>query len=342
MILLVTDKKDVHPNPVLNHLAATGYPVFRLNTDALLTDYEFAWTVTGGLPDFFIRNTRTQAIVRGHEVNSLWERRPSSPGEIPFATPDPKVEKFVLDEARGFVFDLRHYLGDRYALGHPLFDCHSDSKMWQLKTAHELGMAIPDTVISNRKNNFVEFADRLDGGLLVKPLNSDSAHDFDAGTEQVFYSRRITRRQIEEAPEASLSQTACCMQEYIPKKYELRVTVVHDRIFSCKIDSQAQGEEEGMIDWRQGYDFGIRHEPIATPESIRSFCLAYLRRMHLNFGCFDFILTPDGRYVFLECNPNGQWLWIEKETGLPISEAIAEVLMQADRRQLAYNNNSCY
>lgn len=40
------------------------------------------------------------------------------------------------------------------------------------------------------------------------------------------------------------------------------------------------------------------------------------------------ILTPDGRYVFLEINPNGQWAWIEETTGLPISEALIELLCQ--------------
>lgn len=52
----------------------------------------------------------------------------------------------------------------------------------------------------------------------------------------------------------------------------------------------------------------------------------FFERMHLNFGCFDLIVTPDGEYVFLECNPNGQWLWVELATGLPIAEAIADFL----------------
>lgn len=38
MILLITDKQDVHPNPVIGKLSENRYPIFRLNTDALLTD----------------------------------------------------------------------------------------------------------------------------------------------------------------------------------------------------------------------------------------------------------------------------------------------------------------
>jgi D-alanine-D-alanine ligase-like ATP-grasp enzyme len=46
----------------------------------------------------------------------------------------------------------------------------------------------------------------------------------------------------------------------------------------------------------------------------------------LRFAALDFIVTPDGEYVFLEANPNGQWAWIEHETGLPIAAAIADAL----------------
>ena len=52
-----------------------------------------------------------------------------------------------------------------------------------------------------------------------------------------------------------------------------------------------------------------------------------MHALGLNFGCIDLIVRPDGDVVFLECNPNGQWLWIELTTGQKISEAIASFLM---------------
>ncbi|MEV4245300.1 hypothetical protein AB0J63_18065 [Streptosporangium canum] len=51
----------------------------------------------------------------------------------------------------------------------------------------------------------------------------------------------------------------------------------------------------------------------------------------LTYGAIDLILTPDGRYVFLEINPNGQFLWIEDATGLPIGAAIGDLLMSGVR-----------
>jgi hypothetical protein len=46
----------------------------------------------------------------------------------------------------------------------------------------------------------------------------------------------------------------------------------------------------------------------------------------INFASMDMILTPEGEFVFLEVNPNGQWLWIEEELGLPLVASMAGLL----------------
>jgi hypothetical protein len=47
----------------------------------------------------------------------------------------------------------------------------------------------------------------------------------------------------------------------------------------------------------------------------------------LNYGAIDIILTTGGRHVFLELNPAGEFFWLERAPGLPISEAIADLLL---------------
>jgi hypothetical protein len=51
-----------------------------------------------------------------------------------------------------------------------------------------------------------------------------------------------------------------------------------------------------------------------------------MKAFGLNFGCFDIGITKSGEPVFFECNPNGQWQWVENLTGLPIGKAIADEL----------------
>lgn len=48
---------------------------------------------------------------------------------------------------------------------------------------------------------------------------------------------------------------------------------------------------------------------------------------NLMFGAFDFIVTPRNEWVFLEVNPNGQWLWLERSLNLNISQKIVEYLI---------------
>jgi hypothetical protein len=48
--------------------------------------------------------------------------------------------------------------------------------------------------------------------------------------------------------------------------------------------------------------------------------------LRLRCAALDFAVDGAGRWWFLEINPNGQWLWIEHATGLPIAAAVAAAL----------------
>jgi glutathione synthase/RimK-type ligase-like ATP-grasp enzyme len=55
--------------------------------------------------------------------------------------------------------------------------------------------------------------------------------------------------------------------------------------------------------------------------------LQFMEHFGLNYGAIDIIVTVDGRYVFLEVNPVGEFFWLELYAGLPISNAIADLLL---------------
>ncbi|MEX0910336.1 MAG: ATP-dependent carboxylate-amine ligase, partial [Candidatus Paceibacterota bacterium] len=117
-------------------------------------------------------------------------------------------------------------------------------------------------------------------------------------------------------------------QEYIPKAYEVRVTVVGDLTFAARIDSQESSRTE--VDWRQ-YDFAnVGHYTEELTHEIHSRCVNLVKELGLRYGAIDLIVTPQGEWVFLENNCNGQWLWIEKLVGLEISDAIARLLIKLD------------
>lgn len=326
MVFIITNKEDNHPTPVINFLNSRNVPFFRFNTEALLADYEFCWHCDCKVNDFWIKNIRNGLEVQGSNISAVWERRPETPKELHIHN-TPEIDGHNLKEALGFSKFLRYYLKDIFSIGSIVNDRIAASKMLQLKIAHDIGFLTPDTCFSNRKKDVVEFAKAYEE-VILKSIESDSVWDEAKGLEYVFYAKKVKSALLEDIPDEAFGQTVSFIQNYVPKMFELRITVVGTKIFACKIDSQILEEDQGKVDWRQGYDHGLKQEIYDLPGEISDKCLLFLEQLGLNFGCFDFIVTPDEEYVFLECNPNGQWLWIELETGMEISKAIAEILIK--------------
>ena len=116
-----------------------------------------------------------------------------------------------------------------------------------------------------------------------------------------------------------IALTPVYIQNYIEKKYEVRLTLVDNQFFGVKIIA---GD---LIDWRKSYEsnqYSIIEVPIAIKKQVANMMKAF----GLHFGAFDFIVSKDEQWYFLEVNPNGQWLWLEKELNLKISDAIVDYL----------------
>ncbi len=329
MILLFSNKEDSHPTHVIQYLNKWGVPVFRLNTECLLTDYRFSWWANAQDCDFLIRNIKNGLVMFGHQITAVWERRPEIPSELLIKSENEEINKYNIEQAHGFLSFIRYSLKDVYSIGSIVEDRPASSKMLQLSIARQLGMCVPDTCFSNEKSPITQLA-KQHQDLSLKPISNGNVY-LNGEQEYVFFSQKVSSADLLQQPEEAFSQTVSFVQNYVEKAYELRITVINQDVIACKIDSQIQDDDKGKIDWRQGYDYNLKHEIVEIPERIRQFCLAFLQRMKLNFGCFDFIVTPEGEYVFLECNPNGQWLWIEIETGYDISKIMAENLAKYER-----------
>lgn len=114
------------------------------------------------------------------------------------------------------------------------------------------------------------------------------------------------------------------LQQLVHKQFDLRITIVGTQVFACEIHSQKTKNEKTKLDYRG--DHSIPYKIHNLPKNIESKILLMCKKMNLNLGCVDMVLDTKGNYIFLEINPNGLWLWIEKLTDLPIAKAIAENL----------------
>jgi ATP-grasp ribosomal peptide maturase len=265
-------------------------------------------TDSGGWQGLITTPTRELDLA---EVTAVYWRRPT-----PYAFPGlaPQDEEFAAAQARqGFTGVLASLSGCRY-VNHPHRNWAAEYKPAQLALAVELGFRIPPTLITSSLAAARAFATKH-APVIYKPLRLTDLKA--SGRPQALWTQREAPDELDE----TVAGTAHLFQaEVIDKQADLRVTVVGDQVFCVRIDSEAR-----LLDWRSNYS-QLRYEETDLPAALVSKLHAYLARFDLSFGCFDFALDRAGTPYFLECNPNGQWAWLEPPTALPLTAAFANAL----------------
>lgn len=196
----------------------------------------------------------------------------------------------------------------------------ADYKELQYSVAVQIGLDVPRTLFSNDPAKVREFASES-GALVTKVQSKFIIHR--EGAEQVIFTSPVSTYDLAELD--SLVYCPMIFQEEVEKELELRATVIGRKIFTASIDTRSS--EEGHVDWRKDESLSVGWRPYTLPSDVEEKLLRLVRCFGLNYSAADFILTPDGRHVFLEINPAGEWAWLARDLGLPIADAVAEVLL---------------
>lgn len=194
---------------------------------------------------------------------------------------------------------------------------NSESKniLRQYNIARAFGFVIPETIFTNQFDELKAFANS--SRIVIKQGNLGVNLENKRILTSVVNVHTINKDVLRGCP--------CLFQKYVPKKFELRVHVIGDTVLTCKIDSQAS--EKTKIDWRN-YDLeNTPHEAFMLDDTVNKQCVKLVRELGLMFGILDLIVTPRDDLVFLECNAQGHWAWIEQITGLPITEVLCNFLL---------------
>jgi len=314
-VLILTHENDPHANAVYSSLERRGVPFFRVDTEKLTTDYEITFHSKSGL---YIISGKNEEVTIDEEWN-IWNRRVMDP-EIPKDVPK-NLEEIVFTETKrtwqGLLFAHRGKVVNR-----PQAEFAANNKIDQLLFArgHPKSVQIPDTLLTNNPGALRRFyrehdqiCHKLQRAALVKE-----------GEEYLItYNNLVTSRNMQHAD--LIRRNPSLFQVYIPKEYELRITALKGKNIAIAIFSQ--DSEQSKVDFRR-YDFdNVRYELINLPPQVDHFCTSLLAHYGLNFGEIDMIRTPQGEYVFLELNPNGQWLWLELKSGYHLTEDVTENLL---------------
>lgn len=302
MILIITHKEDYTCDFLINKLNQKNIKYKRFNCEDIMKH------------EFIIDSQINCSILGQESFSSIWFRRTKLP-EI--ENLEPKEQIYLLNEYDSFLKNLFSIL-DANWVSDPFSVYKAENKLLQLKIAKEIGFIVPDTLLTNSKEKLRVFYLEHDKDIVIKPLSQSRI--FDENTTSFLFTNSLKEEHIENIENFDL--TPCIYQARIEKDIELRITVVGENVFSAGVNSQS--DEETLLDWRKKH---LQFFITEIPEEIKSKCVQIVKKLNLQFGAIDIIKDKNGNYIFLEINPNGQWAWIETETGLPISDAIIKTLL---------------
>ena len=314
-VLILSAPDDLHADAVNKHLMEMGAPADYFRYNDFIQNCALSYRLGSAEP--LCRIERDQVRLDLYSYNGIWHRRPGKLVAGKF--PEHWITYMVENEARSAldgIFDSLRCVWVNY----PPHDATCLQKLYQLDLAAKVGFSIPDSLVTNKPDLVEKFFEECDGEVIYK-LIGESSH---LAIPQFESPRGVSTIRLRKEDMPFLNQVSHAphlFQRAISKKFELRVTVVGKELFALKIDSQSG---LGKTDWR--LDYSVEMVPFDLPDDIAAKSFELTRRLGLNYGAIDLIVTGDDQYVFLEINCAGQFLWVEQRTKQPISLALAKLL----------------
>jgi glutathione synthase/RimK-type ligase-like ATP-grasp enzyme len=319
-VAIFTSKVDPHADAVISRLRENQVTIFRLNTEDLLNRYELSISLSSQSE---IRATIVDEVGRSiclpRDISTIYHRKPD-PVKPNHGLRDEGARAFASREGDEVIHSLAS-LPDVRWVNNPYRIRAGQHKLPQLEVARRLGLKVPRSLVTRDPDDALQFCESCGWSVICKGLGTTSV-TLD-GEPRNLYTYAPSRSEIE-AHIDSVRLGLTFFQEYVPKAFELRITVIGERVFPCRIESQRV--EDAMIDWRLVDPFTLDHYEYPLPKKVSDALIAFLQQYGLCFGAIDMIVTPDEEYVFVENNPNGQWYWIEQLTGMPMANAMASLL----------------
>ena len=185
----------------------------------------------------------------------------------------------------------------------------------QLHDAQRLGVAVPRTVVGT---DVASAAAVLGADLIVvktpdfrlyQPDPADWAPHLPAvgGPEQVGPAR---------------TGAPVVVQEYVRHSRELRVYHLDGGLCAFEVTAA-----DPTTRWTDPDEVAVRHVacPPAAADVVRALCAAW----GLRYGAFDLLVDARGEVMFLEANPDGDWLYYEHRAGWHGVSFMAAVMVRA-------------
>jgi hypothetical protein len=191
----------------------------------------------------------------------------------------------------------------------PSVEMHTHSRLNQLNSAREYGFRVPRTFITNQSGGFdLLLRDRPFDHLVAKRFNS-------TGRVERFPA-------VEFGGGSSLDGSVpYILQEHIAGR-DLRITLIGSQLVGLET-TKGLGQ---AIDSRA--NIGRIMREVEIPNEVGLATMKICQSLSLRLAALDFVVDDNDDWYFLEINLMPQFLFIERATGLPVTEMIARMFLR--------------
>lgn len=306
-IAIVSREGDFHALLIQHQL--NQYPDVKchlIETDRLCGRSSINWSLSN-IPDTsFVMSNKAEKI-SVETINLIWWRKIISSQQIPPEVSNLYTEFINTNFYLSFVGNLYTKFSGKW-ISHPVATNTASNKLVQLQAAKKCGFRVPQTIVSQDPDVIREFHSTLNAGVIIKSLHPSA--------NEMVLTNMLTKDYL--SSDESIRLCPAIYQEFIPGAKHLRVNCFGREIYAALL-------ETSELDWRPHLDktkMKATNLDADTKECIYRVC----KELQLEMGIFDFKLTPDGDIVWLEVNPQGQFLFIQGIIGVDLASAFTKFL----------------
>jgi hypothetical protein len=313
-LALVTERGDLSADLLVVTLRNMGVEFLRLNLDLYPHEPVLSWSSESASLSIGLDGEEYAS----KQFSSAWYRRLPAVTAPPEPAPEPWVGDFIMSERRRLLEGIWHAT-DWFWVNHPDAVRRAENKLVQLRRAGECAFRLPKTLVTSDPLKAASFVACQPS--IAKALSTASVAARD--TRFALFTRMVQPSDVEQS--AAIEVAPVIFQELIQPKVDVRVTVVGAHVFATAIHLHGEGSQ--VVDWRSVDDSKVSYVETTVPSDVVEACKRMMLQFGLVYGAFDLVVS-DGSWYFLELNPSGQWGWIEKATGQPITQALSTTLIE--------------
>ncbi len=304
-ILAVSESDDRHVNIIEDACKRRSILFNRLNTDTVTQIPNATWRLC---PNDKQRTKNNSWHT--DDVSVIWYRR-----RLHIPEKFDHIRSFCFQETEGLIESLLHQYTSCRWVSRPESIVSARSKPNQLITAARYGLDIPRTLITKDLDVLKSFASECANGIVAKPIQTQVLNS--EKSSRVLGTRTLKSLNFGQATKF----TPCFAQEKLEIKYEVRVVMFGSKAYAFRLIPQSQVDDLKQLTLDK-----IKHEVCSIDKKTTAALIALMKHFRLEFSAVDFAVTKNDTLVFLELNPNGQWLWLQYMTNFDLTNPFIDFL----------------